>query len=97
MDNLRRDLTRLNLSDSIIENQLKRFEQDSSDTVEILSLVEREFDFLLIHGYDLFDEYNFNWSGLDIKLNYLQAELDKKLLVYVIEGYRLFLLNQRSN
>jgi len=97
LDDLRRDLTRLNLSDSVITDQLKRFENDATKEIEILSLIEREFDFLLIHGYDLFNEYNFDWTGLDIKLSYLQAELDKKILVYVIEGYRLFLINHRNN
>lgn len=95
LEELHASLKVLGLPEESIKSQLTRFTKKEITEIPILGIIYNEFDFLLTHGYDLFEGLKFDWVGLDIKLKYLNlSHINKENLVYVIEGYRIFLAKQ---
>lgn len=67
---------------------------NSDDIIQILSIINAEFKFLMLHGLDLLKEGTIEWSSLKVKLELLRPEVDYRLLCYVFEAYALYARNK---
>jgi hypothetical protein len=86
----------MGLTDSFISERFKQVHETPQvdETIDLLFIIAKEFDFLLLHCLDLQTPNGFNWSGLSVKIDMLQLPLNKKYLVFAIEAFNVWILAQ---